>query len=118
MGQIELRGLKFTAYHGYYDEERARGNQFEVDVILQVDFSEAARKDDLSGTVDYQDIYRIVSLHMQQPSRLLEYVVDKILRDIEDSFPSVRQAEVKLYKKNPPIGGECDAAIVSDRFSR
>jgi dihydroneopterin aldolase len=68
--------------------------------------------------VDYEDVYKIVSHRMQQPSRLLEHVVDQILRDIEDAFPIVTQAEVKVYKLNPPIGGECNAAIVSAGFTR
>ncbi len=118
MGRIELRGLSFKAYHGYYDEERQRGNQFEVDVLLELDFSGAATDDDLAKTVDYQDIYRIVEAHMKRPSYLLEHVVDKILYEIRDKFPIVSSAEVRVYKLNPPIGGPCKAAIVSNSFSR
>lgn len=118
MGLIELRGLQFKAYHGYYDEERERGNQFEVDIILETDFSVAAVSDDLNGTIDYQDIYKIVQDNMQRPSRLLEHVVDSILTDIEQKFVAVLFAEVKVYKLNPPIGGPCRAAIVSNSFRR
>lgn len=117
MGRIELRGLRFKAYHGYYDEERERGNQFEVDVILETDFRQAALDDDLQGTIDYQDIYRIVQEHMQHPSRLLEHVVEKILEEIR-KLPQVTYAEVRLFKLNPPIGGPCYAAVVSDSFKR
>ncbi len=118
MGFIELRGLQFKAYHGYYDEERERGNQFEVDIVLETDFSEAAAYDVLDGTIDYEDIYKIVQEHMQRPSRLLEHVVDNILNEIKQNFDAVSFAEVKVYKLNPPIGGPCRAAIVSNTFRR
>lgn len=118
MGFIELRGLQFKAYHGYYDEERERGNQFEVDIVLETDFSEASAYDVLDGTIDYEDIYKIVQEHMQRPSRLLEHVVDNILNEIKQNFDAVSFAEVKVYKLNPPIGGPCRAAIVSNTFRR
>lgn len=118
MGRIELRGLKFKAYHGYYDEERERGNQFEVDIILDLDFSGASASDDLKLTVDYQEIYQLVANQMKKPSYLLEHVVDNILTEIRDGYSSVNYAEVKVYKMNPPIGGPCYAAIVSNKFVR
>ena len=31
---IEVRGVRVRANHGWYDEERVNGNDFEVDVCL------------------------------------------------------------------------------------
>lgn len=118
MGCIELKGLEFKAYHGYYDEEQKRGNQFTLDVSLEVDFQKAAESDDLTYTIDYQEIYAIVTHHMRIPSRLLEHVVDNILLELKDRFKKAERIEVKLYKLNPPIGGPCEAAIVSNSFVR
>jgi 7,8-dihydroneopterin aldolase/epimerase/oxygenase len=118
MGCIELKGLEFKAYHGYYDEEQEKGNQFKLDVLLEVDFQKAAEADDLTYTIDYQEIYGIVTRHMQIPSRLLEHVVDNILNELKVRFVRAERIEVKLYKLNPPIGGACEAAVVSNSFIR
>ena len=113
MGTIRLKGLKFKAYHGYYDEERQLGNTFEVDVLVKTDFYHAAVHDDLSETVDYEKLYAIVRDEMHTPAKLLEHVVQKITERIINDFSTVKKVKVKLSKFNPPIGGTCHSAVVS-----
>ena len=113
MGEISLKGLKFKSYHGYYDEERQLGNTFEVDITINTDFYQAAVNDDLTGTVDYEKLYAIIKDEMATPSKLLEHVVQKIVDRVLREIQVVQAVEVKLSKFNPPIGGECDRAVVS-----
>jgi len=49
-GKVALEGLEFHAYHGVYPHERSSGNKFEVDIMVETEFLEAAFQDDLSGT--------------------------------------------------------------------
>lgn len=112
MGEISLKGLRFKAYHGYYDEEQHKGNHFIVDVTLQTDFSNLS-DDQLSGTVDYELVYQVIQKEMQVTSKLLESVVLRCVDQLLESFPQVNKVYVALSKMNPPIGGPCDAAIVS-----
>jgi dihydroneopterin aldolase len=118
MGVIELKGLSFKAYHGYYDEEREKGNQFLIDVLLEVDFTKAARADDLNHTIDYEGVYAVISHHMVIPSRLLEHVVNNILEELKEKYPQANRIEVSLSKLNPPIGGPCHAAVVRETYTR
>ena len=113
MGKISLKGLKFKAYHGYYDEERQLGNNFEVDITIKTNFHNAAIHDELSQTVDYEKLYTIIKEEMAIPSKLLEHVVQKIVDRVMDEITAVEAVKVKLSKFNPPIGGECDRAVVS-----
>ncbi len=39
-GKVALEGLEFHAYHGVYPHERSSGNKFEVDVIVDTEFSD------------------------------------------------------------------------------
>ncbi len=111
-GRISLEGLEFHAFHGVYPHERESGNWFEVDIAVDTDFTEAARHDELSGTVNYETLYRIVKEEMERPSRLLETVVYNIINDIMRELPAVSKAEVRLSKVNPPIGGKCKKASI------
>ena len=113
MGRIALEGLEFHAFHGVYPHERESGNWFEVDIALETDFSKAAQQDDLSGTVNYEVLFRMVKDEMEQPSKLLETVAGKIVDDVLRDFPDVLWVEFKISKLNPPIGGKCKKATVS-----
>jgi dihydroneopterin aldolase len=112
-GRIALEGLEFHAFHGVYPHERESGNYFEVDVVVETDFSEAAASDDIDKTVNYETIYAIVKEEMERPSKLLETVAEKIVTDLFEKFDSIVEAELKISKINPPIGGKCKKASVS-----
>lgn len=118
MGIIVLEKLQFKAYHGYYDEEREKGNHFEVTVTIHTDFESAASHDDLEGTVDYSHVYKIVREQMQEPSRLLEHVAFRIVSKLLEEITEISQAKVSLSKLNAPIGGPCHAATIIYEKSR
>ncbi len=113
MGKISLQGLTFKAYHGYYDEERQKGNTFRVDITVKTNFHLAALNDDLSKTVDYEQLYAIVKEYMEQPSKLLEHVVQQIVDRVLKEHESVVWVKVSLSKFDPPIGGDCKAAKIT-----
>ncbi|HEX7014937.1 MAG TPA: dihydroneopterin aldolase [Cyclobacteriaceae bacterium] len=112
-GRVALEGLAFHAYHGVYSDERNTGNNFQVDIAVETDFSQAAQCDDLDGTVDYETLYRIVKEQMERPSRLIETVAERIINEVMERLPAVIQVELTISKLHPPIGGECARARVS-----
>lgn len=117
-GKVVLEGLEFHAYHGIYPDERSSGNKFEVDIAVNTLFDETAFHDELSGTINYEDIYAIVKVEMEKPSKLLESVAHTIGQRILDSFDSATNAVVTISKFNPPIGGVCRRAKVSVDLKR
>ncbi|KAF5473963.1 hypothetical protein F2P56_005908, partial [Juglans regia] len=58
--KLILRGLKFHGYHGVKAEERKLGQKFLVDVDAWMDLLPAGKSDNLSDTVSYTDIYRLI----------------------------------------------------------
>jgi len=112
-GKVALEGLEFHAYHGVYPHERSSGNKFEVDVTVDTEFSESAFHDDLSGTINYEDMYAIVKDEMAKPSKLLETVCHAIAKKTLDTFIEAIVVEVRISKFNPPIGGVCKKATVT-----
>jgi 7,8-dihydroneopterin aldolase/epimerase/oxygenase len=117
-GKIILEGLEFHAYHGVYPHERDSGNWFEVDIQVETDFSKAAARDEISGTVDYETLFAIIKEEMEKPSKLLETVAGQIVDHVLSTLSAVEAVEVKISKLNPPIGGKCRKASVSLSKSR
>ncbi len=113
MGQIALEGLEFFAFHGYYDEEQKIGNKYGVDLYLKTDLHAAGTSDKLAETVNYEVLYRVVLIEMQQPARLLEHLAHRILDRVMNEFPRVRRRRVSVSKFNPPLGGICHRAQVT-----
>lgn len=109
---IELKGMRFYAYHGVFEQETILGNQFEVNLRMEVDLSTACETDQLEDTVSYAEIYDLIKLEMMIPSKLLEHVAWRIHRKIKERFPQITQIEVRLSKKNPPVEGEVESAEI------
>jgi dihydroneopterin aldolase len=55
--------------HGVYPHERESGNWFEVDIVVESDFSMASANDELQGTVNYETLFKIVKEEMHEPSQ-------------------------------------------------
>jgi 7,8-dihydroneopterin aldolase/epimerase/oxygenase len=111
-GKVSLEGLEFHAYHGVYAHERSSGNKFEVDILVETDFDESAFRDELTGTLNYEDVYVVVKTEMERPSKLLETVANAIAEKTLTKFEEAISVEVKISKFNPPIGGVCKKASV------
>lgn len=101
-----MEGMKFYARHGYYSEEQKIGASFVVDLEMETDFGEAAYKDDISGTVNYEEVYNVVKQEMSTPVQLIEHAASKILDRLKEEFPNIQSIKIKLSKLHPPIKGE------------
>ena len=105
IGIIELEGMEFKAYHGCLPHEKVRGNNFTVDFRVELDLSAAAESDNLDDTLNYADIYGIVSEEMSIPSELLENVAGRIVKAIAARFPQLESFSVRISKSRPPVDG-------------
>lgn len=117
-GKVILEGLEFHAYHGVYPQERSSGNKFEVDVSVETEINSTAFADDLTGTINYENLYDVVKKEMAKPSKLLERVGHAIAEQILATFPQALSVQINISKFNPPIGGVCRKASVTIRRDR
>ena len=58
---IFVSGLVLHAYHGVGDDEGRIGQQFLLDLALDLDLAEAARSDKLVDTISYADVIEVAS---------------------------------------------------------
>ena len=118
MDKLTLKGMSFHALHGYYEEEKEKGNHFEVDLIFSLDLSQPGISDDLSETIDYSKARQLVAEVMAGPSvNLIETLTLTIGNKVFEAFaPS--GLNVKLRKLNPPMDGEVRYSEVSMKWPR
>ena len=115
--KIQLNGVKFYAYHGVDEQERAVGNHFTADLEVSVNFSKAMNTDQLEHTINYADLYSVLQTEMRRPSKLLEHVAGRIIIALLRKFPEITAIRLKIAKQVPPIGAdlkEC-AVVVEGR---
>lgn len=100
--------MKFYGYHGVFEEENKLGQIFIVDVEMMLDLKEAGESDDLSATVNYGEAYEWIKEEMNQASKLLEHVAERIAKTLFAHYNRVEALNIKITKQNPPIAGHYD----------
>src|SRR4030065_519857 len=107
---IRIKKASFYGYHGVLSEEQSVGGKFEADVDIYTDFSEAAKKDSLKQTIDYDKVYKFMyQLALEQKYYLIEALATKIADELLKRFTQINKVAVRVRKHNPPLGGvvEC-----------
>ncbi len=113
--RIQLAGMHFFAYHGVLPEERARGQEFLVDVELEADLGEAARSDNIELTVDYRKAYEIVRTVMEgEPRNLLETLAEAIAAGLL-TLARVTAVTVRIRKPHVQLPGSLEFSGVEIR---
>ena len=112
MAVISINDMRFYAHHGCFDQERVIGTHFRVDMALQTDTSKAEVSDNIADTVNYLEVYRVVRREMERPSNLLEHVARRVGEAVRAEFLAVEKVTVKVYKLNPPLGGQMESVSV------
>ncbi|SDY12071.1 dihydroneopterin aldolase [Micromonospora pattaloongensis] len=114
--RIELRGLRAHGRHGVYDFERAQGQDFLVDVALELDLGPAARSDDVADTVHYGELAeRLVAIVTGEPVNLIETLAER-LAEACLTDPRVDGVTVTVHKPQAPIPHEfADVAVTVTR---
>jgi dihydroneopterin aldolase len=109
---IEVNGIKIYAFHGCLEEEARIGGNYLVDVMLNTNFLNAADMDDLTQTINYVDINKIVCEEMAIRSKLIEHVGQRIIKRIKKEIKNITYLKIKVTKICPPINGDVDNVAI------
>lgn len=109
---ILLENIVFYAHHGVLRQETVVGNVFIVNLKVDLDLEKSCLSDNLADTISYADIYECVKNEMMIPSKLLEHAAYRIISRLKEKYTQIDKIEIKLSKRNPPIGGQLDYASV------
>ena len=101
--RISLIGLRGFGQHGVYDEERATGQEFVVDVVLIVDTRPAAASDDVTDTVHYGDLAQsVLDVVTGEPVNLIETLAQRIAQ-VCLADARVEEAQITVHKPHAPV---------------
>jgi dihydroneopterin aldolase len=101
--RIELTGLRVHGHHGVFEHERRDGQDFVVDVALEVDTRAAAASDDLARTVDYGALAQaLAEVVAGDAVDLLETLAER-LAQVCLGDERVAAATVTVHKPQAPI---------------
>ena len=95
---IFLKDIRCYAYHGVAPQENLIGNEYVIDLKLKVD--------------------NVIKTEMAIPSKLLEHAGGRIVQKLFETFPDIEEVELRLSKRNPPMGADIDAAGIELYCSR
>jgi dihydroneopterin aldolase len=117
-GAIRLTGVRVFAHHGVLPEEQAHGQEFLIDVTVDVDLSRAVESDELASTVDYGALANRIRRQVgEERWNLIERVAGRVA-DLVLEDERVLAVEVTVHKPNAPIAAEFDDVSVSIRRGR
>ena len=109
---VEVNGIKIYAHHGCLPQEEKIGGNYLVDVCIETDFSKAAELDQLSETVDYVVVNKIVKEEMGVRSKLIEHVGQRIVKRIHSEMNNIHFVRLKVVKICPPINGDVNNVAI------
>ncbi|HZK44274.1 MAG TPA: dihydroneopterin aldolase [Syntrophomonadaceae bacterium] len=113
MDKIIAKGLVFIACHGVLADEKRLPQKFMVDLELHKDLKKAGKTDDLSYTVNYDEVYHDVKdLIMENSYNLIEALAEHIAIKLLNKYP-ITAIQVTVYKPNAPIKGKFEYFAVN-----
>jgi dihydroneopterin aldolase len=116
--RISLHGLRVRGHHGVFDFERRAGQDFVVDVELELDLAKAAASDDVADTVHYGELAgRLAEVIAGEPVNLIETLAER-LAAVCLADARVAGATVTVHKPQAPIPHEFADVAVTVRRTR
>lgn len=114
---IRIVGIRGFGYHGVFESERANGQNFYVDIELEVDLSRASVSDDVKDTINYAEVTDLVIEEITtNPVSLLEKLAGRIAQRIKGTFAQAARVTVTVHKPHAPVSA--DVKDISVTISR
>lgn len=102
--QILLTGIHGFGYHGLFEHERVNGQDFYVDLALEIDLQAAVLSDLVEDTVNYAEIIDLVVVEITtNPISLIEKLAGRIAERIIESYTKVNSVIVTVHKPKAPV---------------
>jgi 7,8-dihydroneopterin aldolase/epimerase/oxygenase len=99
--RLSLAKLRFFGFHGIHPEEKIAGAEFEINMDICYGISETISR--LEQTVDYTELYKIISEAMKVPYPLLETMGTTIANEVKSQYSQVTEINITISKINAPV---------------
>lgn len=116
---VEIRGLKLRGRIGVTADERQHDQPLILSLAARLDTRAASTTDDLSATLDYEDLIRQISKIVgSEEYSLVETLADRIARHILEQHVYVEDVWVRVAKPSAPLSEDVDEVAVEIARSR
>lgn len=105
MGSLEIRDMVFYANHGLYPEEQQVGGRFSVSCWMSYEVNPISSLDTLDQTIDYQEVFELVSHILEKRVNLIETLAKAIFDKVIEEYPRLTFLKIRVEKHRPPIKG-------------
>jgi dihydroneopterin aldolase len=114
---IEIKGIKSFGYHGVFESENIAGQDFFVDVLLELDLTRASVSDDVSDTVNYAEITDLVVEEVTGDRvALIEKLAARIADRIRSTYPQIVAVSITVHKPQAPVNAQVkDISVTINR---
>jgi dihydroneopterin aldolase / 2-amino-4-hydroxy-6-hydroxymethyldihydropteridine diphosphokinase len=117
MYKIFVKNLKLFGYHGVNPEEKINGQDFIFNAAVHLkedcEKPDIALSDDISNTVNYSEIIKVIKdINSAKKFDLLETLSKQIAQNILDFSPLISKVKVRVEKPNPPIKEDLESVGV------
>jgi 7,8-dihydroneopterin aldolase/epimerase/oxygenase len=115
---IEVRGLKLRGRIGVTADERSFEQALVISIAARLDTRTASTTDDLTATLDYEEVVRQISkIVSSEAYSLIETLADRIARTIlEHNY--VEDVWVRIAKPEAPLAEQVEEVAVEITRSR
>ena len=115
--RIEIKGIKSFGYHGVFESENIAGQDFFVDVLLELDLTRASVTNDVSDTVNYSEITDLVIEEVTGDRvALIEKLAGRIADRIRSKYPQVAAVSITVHTPQAPVNAQVkDISVTINR---
>jgi dihydroneopterin aldolase len=115
--RIEIKGIKSFGYHGVFESENIAGQDFFVDIALELDLSRASVTDDVCDTVNYAEITDLVVKEVTGDRvALIEKLAARIADRIKSAYSQITTVSVTVHKPQAPVNAQVsDISVTINR---
>ena len=111
---ISLKGIWGFGYHGVFEHEAKNGQDFFVDLEIQIDLSRASISDDLNDTIDYGALANVVVEEITgERVQLIERLAGRIADRIKSGHSEILKISVTVHKPKAPISAQASDISVT-----
>ena len=117
MDKIYIKDLKIYAYHGVNPWEKIDGQNFVLDITVELDAKGARLSDDLNDTVSYSKIIKkAIAVFTAEKFDLIERAAEVVADAVLKEFEKIESVTVLLKKPEAPI--KADFAYVAVEITK
>lgn len=102
---IKITNLKVYAFHGVFEEEKQKGQDFYINATLWLDLHTPGMSDELEDSLNYGDVCHFINgIFTKKSYDLIETACEQLCQRLLLEYPQLEAVEIELQKPHAPIG--------------